>query len=64
MLFHIRLEAIKYGIDKKKICLAGDAWLVAGVANILQKDGGLGNLVKAIFMYSGMLSNEPNQDSD
>ena len=59
-LNHVLDNSSKFNIDPKKICIAGTsggAWIVTGAANILGKSGKLGK-VKALFIHSGMLSDE------
>lgn len=63
---HIIDNSTKYGINPKKICLAGlsaGAWIITGAANILGKAGQLGK-IKGIFIHSGMLSDETRDISD
>jgi acetyl esterase/lipase len=59
-LEHIVSKADTYSIDKSKICIAGisgGGWIVAGAANMLAAADKT-NLVKAMFIHTGMLSDE------
>lgn len=50
----------RYDVDPEKICLAGSSgggWIVTGAANLMAKDGDILN-IGALFIHSGMLSNE------
>lgn len=53
-------------VDTSKICIAGisgGGWIVGGASNILAKSGEA-NLVKAVFMHTGMLSDETGSIPD
>ena len=59
-------KADQFSIDSSRICIAGDSgggWIVAGAANILASEG-RSHLVKAMFIYSGMLSDETSKLED
>lgn len=60
---HITVNAASLDIDGSKVCLMGVAagyWIVTGAANLLAKKNELGR-VKAMFLKSGMYSNECSQ---
>ena len=49
-----------FGVDASRVCIAGisgGAWIVAGAANLLVKSGKM-HRVKAVFIHTGMLSDE------
>ena len=57
---HVVANPTKYGIDTKRICLAGcsgGGWIAVGAMNLLIK-ANKAHLVKALFIYTGMLSDE------
>ena len=57
---HVIANATKYGIDPKKICIAGASgggWIIGGATNLLVKANDVGK-IKAVFMHTGMLSDE------
>lgn len=59
-LIHIVIDCKKYGIDPKRICLSGisgGGWIVAGAMNMIIKEN-KPNIFKAIFIQTGMLSDE------
>ena len=59
-VMHIITHNCKYGIDPAKVCLAGisgGGWIVAGAANLMVKAGTI-NKIKALFIHTGMLSDE------
>jgi acetyl esterase len=50
----------KFGIDTSRVCMAGcsgGGWVCVGAANLLAKKGKL-SMVKAMFVHTGMVSNE------
>ena len=57
---HVLSDPAKYGIDATKASLAGASgggWIAGGAANLMAKANSL-HKIKAIFMHTGMLSNE------
>lgn len=50
----------EYGVDPQKVCMAGisgGGWIAVGAANLMAKAGDISK-VKALFIHTGMLSNE------
>lgn len=66
VIHHILDNSKKYGIDPKRACLAGlsgGGWIVTGAMNLLVK-ASKSHIIKALFIHSGMLSNEPGRLPD
>ena len=53
-------NAQKFNVDTSRICLAGcsgGGWIVSGAANLMVKSGDISK-IKALFIHTGMLSDE------
>jgi len=59
-LKYVLQHGATYNVDTSKVCMAGisgGGWIVSGAANLLAKANEL-HKVKALFIHTGMLSNE------
>lgn len=63
---HVSQNAVSYGVDKSKICIAGisgGGWICFGAGVQLAKTGE-SHLVKANFLHTGQLFNETQDTPD
>lgn len=65
-VIHIMDNPYKFGIDAGRVCMAGisgGGWIVAGAANLMVKSKEISR-IKALFIHTGMLSDECSQISE
>lgn len=63
-LVHVFFDTKKYGIDQKRIAIggiSGGGWIVAGAMNLIIKENKPYQLIKAVFIQTGMLSDETSK---